>query len=333
MDCRRPAHRHVRRSCTGRAICGSHFVLRGTTPLEGSSVAGGGCHGGCPVSKPITNPGIETLVGAGDGPADFLAGWIALPRALMHEPVFGSAEMLHLFLFCLYEAAWKPRTVFVETGRGKTRVDLEPGQLVFGRLAWGERLKLAPETVRDRMKKLQQWGYIDIKPATHFSVVTICDWQSYRPRLDDNPPPNRQATATQPPHSNNSNKENNENKVESPEAVELRRRQFLRAIESSSKPRHKRTGIEAINFADIDFGTIEGMNAAIERLAEQGLLTNSYEEEKQVVFACMLTAKKKPKQPGAYFIRILKAGNKYTPTDPQEKRLKQIMEQLGWAAS
>ena len=57
-------------------------------------------------------------------------------------------------------------------------------------------MRQAPETVRDRMHRLQGLGNIIINRATHYSVVTVLNWDVYQSEDQGTPPTNRQPTAT-----------------------------------------------------------------------------------------------------------------------------------------
>jgi hypothetical protein len=93
---------------------------------------------------------------------------------------------------------WVP----VKTGRGESLVELQPGQFLFGRKQASKELRTAGVTVADRLAKLEKLGNIVIQPVTHYSVVTICNWETYQRNYNEvpsgNPSGNRQPTVNQP---------------------------------------------------------------------------------------------------------------------------------------
>jgi hypothetical protein len=87
----------------------------------------------------------------------------------------------------------------VNTGKGITEIELQPGQFIFGRETAAKSLRMKPTTVRDRMLKLVALGNIVMKSVTHCSVVTVCNWSAYQDVQSDDRQATRQRTATQPP--------------------------------------------------------------------------------------------------------------------------------------
>lgn len=95
-------------------------------------------------------------------------------------------------------AAWEPRTVPVQTGRGNTLIALERGQFIFGRNTAAEALRCPASSVYGRLQTLQKLEMIDTQPGTHFSIITIRNYEHYQPDAFDNRHPSRQASGTQP---------------------------------------------------------------------------------------------------------------------------------------
>lgn len=121
-------------------------------------------------------------------------GYVRLWRKIEDSPVWTDPTLFYVFLWCLLKAAYKPRVVGVKTGRGVTQVSLTEGQFIFGRHEAAAVLKMPASTVRDKIKKLTNLGMVDTKPDTHYSLITIINWDTYQ----GCPTPNRQASDTQP---------------------------------------------------------------------------------------------------------------------------------------
>jgi len=105
-----------------------------------------------------------------------LRGFVPIPRQDFHRPVFRDAEEWRVYCFCRKEAAIASRWVSVQTGKGSTKIHLEPGQLVFGRNRWARELGCNPATLARRLKRLERAGLVRIQAGTHFSIVTIVGW-------------------------------------------------------------------------------------------------------------------------------------------------------------
>jgi len=103
-------------------------------------------------------------------------GFIKLHRCLIDKPIFQNEKLLKVWLWCLFKATHKPITALV----GRQKVDLQPGQFIYGRQKAAEALGIPPSTVRDYMGLLQKGQSIDIKPDSKFSVVTIVNWGLYQ---------------------------------------------------------------------------------------------------------------------------------------------------------
>lgn len=126
-------------------------------------------------------------------------GWVKLWRQSIDSQVFKSRELWQLWCYCLIRASYKERWVTVDMGRATTEVKLMPGQLIFGQKSAGEELGMKPRTVYDRMRRLKMMGNLHIEPATHYSIVSICNWELYQQDEIANHQPNRQPTANHPP--------------------------------------------------------------------------------------------------------------------------------------
>lgn len=123
--------------------------------------------------------------------------WFKIHRKITDSAIFASAGLFHLSVWCLARAAFKEVWVPAWTGRGDTVVHLLPGQFIFGRKVASKELKSPESTINRRMKKLSAIGFLDIKPDTHFSIVTICNWQRYQETQKESEQPTVQATDSQ----------------------------------------------------------------------------------------------------------------------------------------
>ena len=107
-------------------------------------------------------------------------GYVRLWRCSFDSQVFRSESLWRVWTWCLMKATYKERWQTVTTGKGETQVLLTPGQFIFGRKSAANELNYCLSSIRNRMKKLEKLGNIEIKADTHHSIVTVCNWEKYQ---------------------------------------------------------------------------------------------------------------------------------------------------------
>lgn len=100
-------------------------------------------------------------------------GWVKVPRKLLEESIFQDAIVLQVWLYCQLKAAYKPMQAIV----GKRRVELQEGQLIYGRKTVSERLNITEGKLRSAIKQLERMGMIHVESAQRYSIITVLDWQ------------------------------------------------------------------------------------------------------------------------------------------------------------
>ncbi len=103
-------------------------------------------------------------------------GWIKLYRKLLHSPIFSSEKGLKVWVWCLLKASHGGYEQYV----GRTLVRLQPGQFVFGRKVAAGELRMKQSTVWDWISQLKSDSYIDIKPQSKYSVISVKNWSEYQ---------------------------------------------------------------------------------------------------------------------------------------------------------
>lgn len=63
---------------------------------------------------------------------------------------------------------------------GKKVVELEPGQMITGRKALSTATGLSEKIVRNCLELLEKMGNITKKRANKYSIITICNWETYQ---------------------------------------------------------------------------------------------------------------------------------------------------------
>ena len=141
-------------------------------------------------------------------------GWVKLHTKLLDSRVFANEGLLKVWIYCLCRANRGKAFVPITTGRGKTDVELSPGQFIFGRNSAAQKLGMSSSTVWKRMNKLKNMRNVDIKSNSHYSVVTICNWEAYQHVPNEKEqvkeqPSNRQVTGKEQPSNTDKSKESN----------------------------------------------------------------------------------------------------------------------------
>jgi hypothetical protein len=107
-------------------------------------------------------------------------GYILLSRSLENSMVFQNEKWLKVWIWCLLQANHTTTQLPVKTGRGESVVTLQRGQFIFGRNSASKKLKMAPSTVRNIVYKLATWQNLDIKEDSHYSIITIRNYEIYQ---------------------------------------------------------------------------------------------------------------------------------------------------------
>lgn len=107
-------------------------------------------------------------------------GWVKLHRAIVNSRVFQNEALLKVWIYCICRANHTEKWAKVSTGKGDTEIKLLPGQFIFGREKAAQELRMKPSSVRNRMEKLNNIGNLDMQADSQYSIVSICNWESYQ---------------------------------------------------------------------------------------------------------------------------------------------------------
>ena len=135
-------------------------------------------------------------------------GWVKVHRKLIKSRVFRNEGLLKVWLWCLLKANHKGKWVAITTGRGKTEVWVDAGQFIFGRYKAALELSMNPSTVWKRIGKLKVLSQITLKSGTHYTVITIVNWNSYQGVFQKSD--NQVTTKGQPSNTNKNDKNDKE---------------------------------------------------------------------------------------------------------------------------
>ena len=113
-------------------------------------------------------------------------GFIQLNRALMDSIVFANANLLRLYLWCYFKATYKPKSIALKVGTGRTEVHLNKGEFVTGRKSAAEQLDVKESTLWSWLKKLEKYGFIEIKSNRNYSIINVIDFKKNHKRMTTN---------------------------------------------------------------------------------------------------------------------------------------------------
>lgn len=126
-------------------------------------------------------------------------GYVKLWRKTIDSGLLQNAAALQVFTYCLLKASHKHSKILV----GTTPVDVEPGQVVTGRLAIAKECKLSEQNVRTALKLLENLEILTIKATNKFSIISFVNWNTYQQdqpadQPTSQPISNQQVTSAQP---------------------------------------------------------------------------------------------------------------------------------------
>jgi len=124
-----------------------------------------------------------------------MEGWIKLHRKFLKWEWFSTDNMVRIFLYLLLSAnheskKWKGLTI-------------ERGQLVTGRKTLAKETGMSEQNIRTCLVKLKSTGEITNKPTNKYTIITLCNYDTYQNLIIDNNQqtnqlPNQQLTNNQP---------------------------------------------------------------------------------------------------------------------------------------
>ena len=113
-------------------------------------------------------------------------GWIKLFRKFTEWRWYGDANTKVVFLHLLLTANYEDKE-----WRGKV---IKRGQVVVGRKALAETLRLSERNIRTALDKLESTHEISRQTTNKFTIVTICKYEQYQQVDESERPTNDQQT-------------------------------------------------------------------------------------------------------------------------------------------
>ena len=145
-------------------------------------------------------------------------GWVKIHRKFQEWEWYDKSEMVHLFLHLLLSA-----NVSDKQWHG---MEIKRGQLVTSYETLRERTGLSVRTLRTCLERLEQTGEIAKKTTNKFSLLTICNYESYQ---DENFKSDKQTTSKRQPEDTPPTKPK-KTKEEVKADTERRRQEFYKSL-------------------------------------------------------------------------------------------------------
>lgn len=106
-----------------------------------------------------------------------MEGWIKLHRKFLDWDWFDKSEMVHLFVYLLLSVSTEDK--------GWHGMTVKRGQLVTSVASLSEATHLSTQQIRTCLRRLQETKEIIVKSTNKFTIVTVCNYDSYQVSEDE----------------------------------------------------------------------------------------------------------------------------------------------------
>ena len=104
-------------------------------------------------------------------------GFIKLYRQIQEWEWYRDSATVHFFIHCILSANWKDNR-----WQGN---DIKRGQFVTSLQNLSAQTGLSVKQIRTRIKRLVESGEIKQKGANKFTIITVCKYDTYQPKHED----------------------------------------------------------------------------------------------------------------------------------------------------
>jgi hypothetical protein len=108
-----------------------------------------------------------------------IEGWIKLHRQIIESEIFASEKGLKIWIWILIKANHKKRFVALRIGAGQSTIELERGELLFGRFSAEDELGIDGSTIYKWLKKMELLNMIELKSNSHCTVIKVNKYNEY----------------------------------------------------------------------------------------------------------------------------------------------------------
>jgi hypothetical protein len=111
---------------------------------------------------------------------DRALGYIMMPRGLLQTAFFVCEKTWKVYTYCHLKANHKDNWIKVMIGQGSTEVFIKRGQFLYGRDVAAKECNMVGGTIDYHLLKLSEYGAITRKSGSHYSIITVCEYDYYQ---------------------------------------------------------------------------------------------------------------------------------------------------------
>jgi hypothetical protein len=112
--------------------------------------------------------------------------FVKIDKRILDSYCFSNPSHLKIWIWLLVKANYKKSYVPVNIGRGISTIEVDRGQLIFGRFKAEEELLLDGSLIYRTLKKFEELEQIIIESNNQYSIITICNYDSYQNKNEKN---------------------------------------------------------------------------------------------------------------------------------------------------
>jgi len=112
--------------------------------------------------------------------------YIKIHREILDSYCFSSSNSLKIWIWLLVKANFKKSFCTLKAGKGEVTVEINRGQLLFGRFKAEDELGIDGSLIYRVIKKFEELGQIEIESNNQFSIITICKYEDYQGEINNN---------------------------------------------------------------------------------------------------------------------------------------------------
>jgi len=106
--------------------------------------------------------------------------FIKIDRRLLDSYSFSNPNYLKVWLWILLKANYKKSYASIDVGSGISTIEINRGQMLFGRHKAENELDLSGSLIYRALKKFEQLGQITLKTNNKYTIITVCKYDCYQ---------------------------------------------------------------------------------------------------------------------------------------------------------
>lgn len=130
---------------------------------------------------------------------EVIMSFIKLDRSIVDSYCFANPNHLKIWIWMLTKANFKSKFAKLKISKSFITIEVKRGQFIFGRLKASEELDMSESIIRRTLDKFISIGQIKVEKTSHYSIITICNYESYQSKTaeTDQPTTNQEPTNDQ----------------------------------------------------------------------------------------------------------------------------------------